>query len=261
MIGETQGSVWIGTSNIVLAGNKSTFPLEFRDKSRLNYYSTLFNSIELNNTFHKVPVSSTFEKWSRDVTDDFRFTIKLWKGITHIKDLKFNEEDIHVFLKNAQIPLEKKGCLLVQFPGKITTQYFNEVERILHVISSSEFAYGWQKAIEFRDSSWHIGETAELLNEFNASMVLHDFPKGKNDELNKKMKTVYLRFHGPKGDYRGSYSYEFLNEKAEQIKEWGNSGKLVYAYFNNTAGHGDAYQNAHTLKKLLDFRPMNKKSG
>jgi uncharacterized protein YecE (DUF72 family) len=61
---------------------------------------------------------------------------------------------------------------------------------------------------------------------------------------------VYLRFHGPKGDYRESYSDQFLKSKAEEIRGWLSEGKDVYTYFNNTIG--SAFDNAVTLKLLLD---------
>ena len=251
MTGNTQGKLWIGTSNIVLQGNKSTFPREFQVKSRLNYYSSLFNSVELNSTFYKVPMASTFEKWSRDVGQEFRFSVKLWKEITHVKDLNFNETNIEKFVRNALFLHDKKGCLLLQFPGKVSLEYFNKVEQILNNICRFDYTNEWSKAIEFRHNSWHTGETFELLEEYNASPVLHDFPKGKTDELHKAAAFVYIRFHGPTGNYKGSYSNEFLTQKAIQIKDWMAGGKEVYAYFNNTAG--DAYNNALTLKKLVEL--------
>lgn len=250
MTGNMQGRLWIGTSNITLPGNKTTFPAAFQAKSRLNYYSTLFNSVELNSTFYKVPMALTFEKWANDVDNNFRFSIKLWKSVTHVKELVFNGSDVESFIKRVHYLQDKKGCMLLQFPGKISLDYFNKVEEILKVISNTDCTGEWNKAIELRNASWHTGETFELLNEYNASMVLHDFPKGKIGEVNSNADFVYVRFHGPTGNYKGSYPYEFLNQKAVQIKEWLSNGKDVYAYFNNTAG--DAYQNAHTLKQLCD---------
>jgi len=82
----------------------------------------------------------------------------------------------------------------------------------------------------------------------NIIMVLHDNPKAKNEELNKKAAVIYLRFNGPKGDYRGSYSLEFLEETNARIKEWLIYEKDVFAYFNNTAGN--AFINARTLQEL-----------
>ncbi len=247
------GALYIGTSNVVLPGNKSTFPEAFKIKSRLHYYSSLFNSVEVNSSFYKVPMNATCEKWTNDVGDDFRFTIKLWKQITHAKELGFNAKDIELFLKSTGSFGDKKGCLLLQFPGKVTLDYFNKVEEILCSINQSAVASGWQKAVEFRNASWYTGETFEMLDENNAAMVLHDNPKAKSEALNKKAGVVYLRFHGPKGDYRGSYSHGFLQEKTVQIKEWIKEGKDVYAYFNNTAG--DAFSNARKLQELNRIIP------
>lgn len=242
------GKLWIGTSNVTLPGNKTTFPAAFQAKSRLNYYSTLFNSVELNSTFYKVPLAATFEKWSDDVEQEFRFSVKLWKSITHVKELAYDEADIEMFVKRANLLHNRKGCLLLQFPGKITLDYFNKLEEILRAVAHADHTNQWNKAIELRNASWHTGETVELLNEYNASMVLHDFPKGKISELNSKADFVYIRFHGPTGNYKGSYSHDFLSRKALQIKEWLTAGKDVYAYFNNTGG--EAYQNAITLKEI-----------
>jgi uncharacterized protein YecE (DUF72 family) len=249
MIRGVQREVRIGTSNIVLPGNKSTFPEAFRLKSRLNYYSSLFNTVELNSTFYKVPMASTLEKWSQDVGNDFLFSIKIWKGITHVKELQFDAADINMFIKKAVALENKKGCLLMQFPGKITIDYFNKVEEIFEVLARSEYLNSWRLVVEFRHPGWYSGETFELLDEFNASMVLHDFSKAKNEQLNNQAAVAYLRLHGPRGDYRGSYSDEYLQNKALLIKKWMNEGKEVFAYFNNTAG--DALGNAKTLQKLV----------
>jgi len=242
------GIIRIGTSNIVVPGNKLSFPKAFQSKSRLNYYSSLFNTLEVNSSFYKVPMYTTFEKWSHDVPDDFRFSVKLSKNITHTKDLHSDLDLIDDFLNAAAGMGNKKGCLLVQFPGKITMEYFKEVENIIERIAQRESQ--WRIAIEFRHNSWYIGETYQMLDEYDASLVLHDMPKSKVLENKNKANFVYMRFHGLKGDYRGSYTDGFLKEKASQIKGWLKEGKDVYAYFNNTIG--SAYDNAHTLKMMLE---------
>ena len=86
---------------------------EFQLKRRLNYNSSLFNSLEVNSTFYKVTIASTFEKWFGDVGNDFRFTIKLWKEITHSKELKFNEKDISLVLRRAASIGNKKGLPVI----------------------------------------------------------------------------------------------------------------------------------------------------
>lgn len=83
MTKKKRGELRIGTSNVVLPFNKSKFPEEFKQKTRLGYYASLFNTVELNSTFYKLPMARTFGKWASEVPEDFRFSIKLWKEITH----------------------------------------------------------------------------------------------------------------------------------------------------------------------------------
>lgn len=243
------GKIYIGTSNGHLPGNKATFPHEYQSKPRLHYYSTLLNSIEVNSCFYKTPLRSTYEKWEKEVPEEFKFTLKLGKDITHAPDLKGDQNCMNHFLLAATGIRNKQGCLLIQFPGKISIEHFTQVEEILIYLRVLDPEQKWKKAIEFRNDSWYIGETTELLNEYNCTMVTHDFPKGKIASSITKANFEYWRFHGPTGNYRDSYSDQFLQEKAEMVKELTGSGKDVYVYFNNTAGN--AFENARYLQSLL----------
>ena len=243
------GKIRIGVSNGQIPGNKSTFPPEYQLKSRLNYYSTLFNTIEVNSCFYKTPLQSTYEKWVNDVPEDFQFTLKLTRDISHIKDLKIDIACMDNFLKSATGIGRKKGCLLIQFPGKITLEHFSQVEHIFEELEQHDLSHEWRKAIEFRNDSWYVGETTELLNEYHATMVLHDFAKAKVSTKTDEADFVYLRFHGPAGNYRDSYNKGSLDQKAEIIMDFAQSGKDVYAYFNNTAG--GAFEDARYLQAKI----------
>lgn len=192
---------------------------------------------------------STYQKWTLDVPDDFQFQIKFTKEITHVKKLAFDSDPLIQLMQTAAGLGNKKGCLLIQFPGAIKLDYFNEVEQILQEIDLQSEAYQWRKAIEFRDPSWYTGETYELLEQYRAVIVLHDFKKAQLSENFRKQEFVYLRFHGPKGDYRDSHDNGLLKSKADQIKFWLDEGKDVYAYFNNTIGN--AFENAVSLKTMV----------
>ena len=143
---QKKGTVRIGTSNIVVPGPKLSFPVAFQQKSRLHYYSSLFNTLEVNSTFYKVPMPSTFEKWSVDVPEDFRFTIKLWKEITHSKHLKHDLDHINTFLQAAERMGKKKACLLIQFPGKITLEYYTELKKKFIRIKEEDPQKKWRKS-------------------------------------------------------------------------------------------------------------------
>jgi len=244
-----KGKIWIGTSNITLPGNKSTFPKEFRLESRLHYYSSLFNTLEVNSSFYRIPLRNTFQRWAFDVQNDFCFSLKLTKEITHARDLAGDMMMLEKFMDAARGISQKRGCILVQFPGKISLEHFGRVEQILENLMETDPHNTWRKAIEFRNKTWYLSETYEMLNLYGAQIVLHDMPKSKLLEAPIETSFLYLRFHGPNGDYRGSYSIEILKQRALQIEQATDQGRDVYVYFNNTVG--EAFNNALTLKKLL----------
>ena len=95
----------------------------------------------------------------------------------------------------------------------------------------------------------------ELLEEHSAVPVIHDFKKARLSEASRKADFVYIRFHGPKGDYRESYDYNFLKVESIKIKSWLSEGKDVYAYFNNTIG--SAFENAVSLKEMVEGQIKN----
>lgn len=232
-----------------MPGNKKTFPPEFKIKSRLHYYSTLFNSIEVNSSFYRIPQRSTCEKWSADTPADFEFTLKLPKSVTHTKELDFDPVFLEKFFHSIQGIGTKKGCLLIQFPAKINLDYFTKVENLFELIRNNDPGNDWKIAAEFRHESWYVRETTELLNEYKAAIVIHDHAKGRNSSFITNADFLYLRFHGPIGNYRDSYSIDLLNRKAGLLKEFVDFGKDVYVYFNNTAG--DAFENAKYLQSKL----------
>lgn len=239
-----------GTSGLVLpVPNKQSFPPEFRDKSRLTYYSSLFNSIEVNSSFYKVPQAATVKKWADSVPDNFSFTFKLWREITHVKERAYQPEDVLRFMEVISNAGPKKGCLLIQFPPSFTVELFARVEQLLDILQNIDPPHEWKVALEFRHPSWYIGEVYELADEYACSMVLQDIPKSRNEQLNKGASFVYLRFHGPAGDYKGGYSDDHLRRQAVAIKQWRSEGKDVFVYFNNTIG--DAVKNLATLNSFV----------
>ncbi len=247
---QSRGALRVGTSGIVVPGNKQSFPLAFQDKSRLSYYASLFNTLELNSTFYKTPMPSTFEKWSQEVPSDFRFTVKLLKDITHVKNLSVDPETIAAFLRTATHLGPGKSCLLIQFPASITSDFIKGVEKVLKIIHQLDKDGAWQKVVEFRHRSWYTKPTLRLLARYQAATVLQDMPRSNNLDAIVDGPVGYFRFHGPKGDYRGSYDETFLKEQANKIQLLLQGGRDVYVYFNNTMG--DAFNNAMLLKRLVD---------
>ncbi len=238
-----------GTSGLVLPVRQSLYPEEFRGKSRLTYYAVLFNSVEINCSFYKMPQIATVSKWAESVDDHFQFTFKLSKSITHAKALDFKEEDIALFLQTIEHIGNKRGCLLIQFPPSLKIKNIGQVEQLLMAIKNGDKNDLWKVAIEFRNLSWYHEEVYHLLKNYNATMVIHDLPASPTPLFTFESSFMYLRFHGPGGRYRGSYSDEFLHQYATHVKAWLNEGKPVYIYFNNTMG--DAIKNLQTLNSFV----------
>jgi uncharacterized protein YecE (DUF72 family) len=246
-------SLFTGTSGLVLpVPNKQAFPAAYRSRSRLTYYASLFNSIEINSTFYKIPMAKTFARWASEVPDHFQFTVKLWRGITHIPGLQFGTADLRRFLDAAALLGGKKGCLLIQLPPSLESSAAPQLERLLDAISHRDPGRAWNLAVEFRHRSWFNPDVNAILFRNHAGRVLHDMPPSAIAELSVDHSTipfVYLRFHGPEGDYRGGYAQTVLVAWADKIAGWLSGQKKVYVYFNNTIG--DALIDLGRLNALL----------
>jgi uncharacterized protein YecE (DUF72 family) len=239
-----------GTSGLVLSEpNKKHFPAEFKEKPRLSYYASKFNSIEINSSFYKIPRCQTYVNWSLQVPGDFQFSIKLWKGITHNKVFGFEMRDVEAFFSALDCLGKKNGCLLIQFPAT-TPMDMDNLRDILEQVKQIDPHGFWRLAIEFRHNRWYEKRVVKMIEEYEASLVLHDMPNSFIDKLQDKPSFVYLRFHGEKGDYRGTYSKDYLDAKAKEIRKWLSQGLDVYAYFNNTIG--GAAVNLETLNVLVN---------
>jgi uncharacterized protein YecE (DUF72 family) len=243
------GKFHSGTSGLVLPVlNKQAFPPEFRDKTRLAYYGSLFNSIEINRSFYTVPMAGTVKRWVEEVPRHFTFTFKLWRGITHVKDLAYRDEDVHRFMQAIAGAGEKKGCLLIQLPPSIGVDHLQKIERLIHLVQTE--GSGWKIALELRHASWYNAETFAMADNMGCSIVLHDMPRSANERLNPAAPFVYLRFHGPAGDYKGGYGPAHLRFRCRQIRAWRREGKEVFVYFNNTIG--DAIQDLLALNRMVE---------
>lgn len=238
-----------GTSGLVLPIPRYEFPAPFVNASRITYYAELYSSLEVNSSFYKVPQPATVAKWAGSVDDDFKFTFKLWRGITHNSKLDFMKEDVEYFMKTISHIGAKKGCLLIQFPPGIGSSYRVQLEKLLGCIRESD-SEDWDVAVEFRNASWYSDDSVqEVLHAFKATMVVHDMPGSATPHGDFTADFMYLRFHGPTGNYDGSYSDDILREYAATVYDWLDGGKEVYVYFNNTIG--DALKNLDAFNGFI----------
>jgi len=238
-----------GLSGLVVPVPKYLFPEPHQNSSRLVYYATFFNSIEINSTFYRLPMPKTIVKWSSELPEGFKFTYKLWKEITHVPNLDFKESDVESFFNVISNTGNKKGCVLIQFPPSIGKTNMVRLDALLKCIARCDLKREWKIAVEFRNKTWYQSEVYDLLEFHKAALVVQDIPKSVIPGITHASDFMYIRFHGPTGSYRGSYSEQFLSEYATYINEWLQEGKTVFVYFNNTMG--DAFKNLETLNNFI----------
>ncbi|MGE5845078.1 MAG: DUF72 domain-containing protein, partial [Ignavibacteria bacterium] len=110
-------NLFVGTSGYSYKEWKGNFyPEELPDKKMLGYYSERFSTVEINNTFYRMPKREVFESWKEQVPANFKFILKAPRQITHIKPLKEKESPIEYFLKTSSVLQEKLGVYLFQLP-------------------------------------------------------------------------------------------------------------------------------------------------
>lgn len=238
-----------GLSGLQVPMPKYLFPPEYQNSSRLTYYATFFNSIEVNSTFYKLPMGKTLVKWAEQVPESFKFTFKLWKEITHVKNFDFKEADVAAFFNVIAHAANKKGCVLIQFPPSLGRTNLIQLDALLRCIGVHNINQGWNIAVEFRNKSWYQPEVYDLLENYKAALVVQDIPKSLTPMVDHSSDFMYIRFHGPTGNYRDSYADDFLLEYATYVREWLEEGKTVYVYFNNTMG--DAFKNLETFNNFI----------
>lgn len=253
-----KGDIRIGTSGWSYKW-KDFYPADIQKKDYLKYFSFRFNTAEVNYSFYQLPDPGIYEKWAGETREDFRFTLKLSRYITHIKRLKEVKEYLRNFLKNAASLKEKRGPILVQLPPNFKLN----TERLEHFLKSAKelddetgMKTPTRYAFEFRHGSWfEEGEerrkAVEILSSYNACFVFghsSKYPYPSDEPLTADF--VYFRFHGP-GEFAASeYGSEKLSPFADRMLKLKKQGHDVYVYFNNDV-NGYATRDAHRLMGLV----------
>ena len=212
-------------------------------KSRwLGFYSNHFSTVELNNSFYRLPSERAFNNWRDSSPEGFVFSVKVNRFITHIKRLKDTAESVTNFMARARLLEGKMGPILYQLPGSMKCDY-HTLEEFLKTLPENSFS-----VFEFRDNSWFDSEIFELLRHYNAGFCIYDMPDLTTPVI-ATSDFAYVRFHGSRQLYSSCYSEKELEDWALQIK--GLGAKKVYAYFNNDA-EGFAISNALMLRHLFE---------
>jgi len=222
------------------------YPERYPASKMLDYYLRHFDTVEINNSFYKLPEINTFACWRDATPGDFRFAVKASRFITHNKKLKDPQNALENFLPRAEALGDKLGPVLFQLPPKWGIN-LARLEEFLTVLPRYH-----RYTFEFREPSWHTGETYALLRRFNAAYCIYELA-GYHTPLELTADWTYVRLHGPGGKYQGSYPADTLEAWAERIVEWSERLRAVYVYFDNDDSAYAAH-NAIDLKRMVDHK-------
>jgi uncharacterized protein YecE (DUF72 family) len=235
---------YIGTSGWHYEDWRGLFyPQELAKSKWLEFYARNFSTVELNNSFYRLPSERAFDNWREASPKGFIFAVKVSRFITHIKRLKDAEEPLQNFLERADLLKGKLGPLLYQLPPNMKRND-ERLEAFLAMLPGR-----YRHVFEFRHGSWFDDGTFNILNRYNAGWCVFDMPDFTSPVI-ATADFAYVRFHGSTGLYWSNYGDKELSAWAKKIAKLGENLKAVYVYFNNDAG-GYAIKNARTLTRFL----------
>ena len=218
------------------------YPSGLATSKWLPYYAERFDTVEINNTFYRLPEAQTFAAWRAQVPAGFLFAVKASRFMTHMKRLRDPQEPIERLFSRVHALGSCLGPVLYQLPGNLQFD-LPLLDAFLRTLPRRI-----QHVVEFRHRSWYVDATFDCLERQGASLCLHD---KDGSEIAEPFvgRCVYVRFHGTSGRYHGTYSDTTLSGWAKRLVARWREGRDVYAYFNNDPD-AVATQNAETLRRF-----------
>lgn len=206
------------------------YPVKIASKDFLPYYSSQFNTVEVDSTFYRIPSQSAVENWRRQVPEGFLFALKFPQGITHIKALKNCEQDTAFFLSRAELLGDKLGPMLLQFPPNFTAEHFSDLSDYLNKLPKN-----YRYVVEVRNKSWLTAEFYTLLRENKVALAITEKPLSSQFEVTADF--LYMRWEGNrktvnglKGEIEVDQTVD-LQAWADRLKPYLNRGVEVFGYF------------------------------
>jgi len=229
-------NLYVGTSGYSYKEWKGTFyPEDLPDKQMLRYYGERFRSVEINNTFYRMPKPAMLEAWAAEAPADFKFVLKASQQITHIKRLKDVRDSVSYLLEVAGALKERLGPLLFQLPPHLKKDAAR-LRDFLALLPPDRRA-----AIEFRHPSWFDDEVFGLLREHRAVLCIAEAEEGVEVPFVSTSDWGYLRLRRP--DYGDSELKSWVDRVRQQ--NWQDA----FIFFK----HEDEGKGPQMAKRFLEF--------
>ncbi len=239
--------VYIGCSSYLTPSWQPLFyPHDLPKKVWFEYYCRCFNTYEFNGSFYRMPTVKNLQTWFDRTPNDFKFSIKIPKTITHLKKLQDCEKEVKDFYNVVLEGLKfKLACILWQFPPSFNFTP-EKLSMLIELIDSN-----FKNVIEFRHIGWFQKDIMHELELHNCTFCNTDYPNLPNTML-KNTSIGYVRLHGLPKLFYSEYSDSEIEKLYVEIKD--KEFSEAYVYFNNTASTA-GIQNA--LQLLDKFKPQS----
>jgi len=220
------------------------YPEKSKVADMLSYYVRHLDTVEINNSFYRLPTDEAVRSWVAQTPEDFLFALKASRYITHNRKLNDPERTVARFMQMAAGFGKKLGPILFQLPPKWGVNVDRLREFLAVLPRDHEYAF------EFRHASWLTAQVYDTLRHFNAALCIYEIA-GFRSPIEMTANFTYVRLHGPgERAYQGKYSEADLQVWARTAEAWAGSGCRVYFYFDNDQA-GYAVQNAMELSNMV----------
>jgi len=253
-VGKTEvvsGEVRVGCSGFSYRDWRGTvYPADLPTRAWLDCYAAMFDTVELNTSFYRLPAATTVERWANAAPPGFLYAVKVGRFGTHRKKLKDPESWMATHVERF-VPLGAHcGPHLLQLPPRwhVDAGRLDAVLEVARALAPPS----WRWAVEVRDPTWLCDDVYAALARHGAALCIHDLLP-EHPWVRTAPEWTYVRFHGPDAAhhaYVGQYTGRRLAAPAAQLASWRDDGCDVYAYFNNDHG-GAAVHDARWLRQRL----------
>ena len=251
MTTRAHGRAYVGCSGWSYRDWRGTFyPPELPARRWFDAYAARFATVEVNNTFYRMPSPETFTTWAQRAPEGFVYSVKVNRFGTHRLKLARPADWAPAHARLAALLGPSLGANLVQLPPHWKRDN-GRLDAFLDLATALEGPAGrYRWAVEFRDPSWLDDSTFGILEHHGAALCCHDLLDRHPWRLTTSW--AYVRFHGPAAaaKYSGDYGERALEPAARRLAGWLADGNDVYAYFNNDTD-GAAPRDAAVLERLL----------
>lgn len=238
-------TVLVGTSGWQYADWRGRFyPHSLPQRLWLEHHSAHWQTVEVNNSFYRLPQRTVMEAWAARTPDDYVVTVKASRFLSHVKRLREPEEPVARLMDRVGGLGAKLGAVLLQLPPDLPV----EVERLDACLAC--FPPGTRVAVEPRHDSWWVPEVEAVLRERGAALAWADRGSLPLTPLWRTADWGYLRLHAGGGEDVWPYDAAVLAQWAERIAARFDDHETVYAYTNNDPG-GAALRDGVELARQL----------